>query len=37
MFEVKRAELLKSIEWKPSPERDSLGYIEAWWAADEGI
>ncbi len=37
MFEAGRAEFLARCEWKPSSEPDLLGYIEAWWAADEGI
>jgi hypothetical protein len=34
---VKRTELLDTSRWEPSPERGLLGYIEAWWAADEGV
>lgn len=35
MFKAKRIELLDTSGWKPSPEHDLLGYIEAWWVADE--
>jgi hypothetical protein len=37
MFKAKRNELLNKCRWEPSSERNSLGYIEAWWAADEGV
>jgi hypothetical protein len=37
MFKAKRTELLDTSKWEPSPERGLLGYIEAWWAADEGV